>query len=471
MKILILSLLFLSSSAFAESAAQSLSWSGDYFGVETSTFQSFFQSLSSPPGADSASTCLSGYTAPFDQSKRNRLLNCLSSRRATLDEQLFSSLFETNSALRLEVLTNDIEKTILLNEYLMDLTRQRIAEVKMVDWYFKDQKKFLQIQNSEGLPLQSGDMLLNFGGAGTSGLITRTASPAFRASHGVILKKEGQKLYVLESLPHLGARKNIFADYLGDKNFHATVLRWKNLSERPLLAKKSTALAEKWTDMHIPFDSDFSSLSENKKMYCTLMTGLAYARSAHKEIEEMYPESKNTISPAGAKLTEELIGMNQKNYITAASLLRSPFFEIVAEYRDSKNLYQSWQIDMLTDLMIQKTQMGYQIKPFWFYSYVHWLYNIPLLNRIPILAKAKTLAGLIGQDRFAKLATYEKKIIEKALAKTNLALKSVNMLKVPPWEMRNALSIELNAITQEQMELSSERSFSSSAKRQTERVL
>ena len=244
------------------------------FSVDSKELEDFFITWTTAPALKEDKnineTCVNSLKDPSLR-QRQGLLQCLKNAKSSLNSssylsRSFSVISSWNFKLQQQSLTDESEKTILLNNYLLDLFRSRLAQKQPASWWIREKtgaEAFMQSAKIQDFPFEDGDLILAYGGAGSSGLVEKMDSPAIRMSHAVIIKKKNGLLSTMESLPHTGAQEFSFEHFLKENYHHMLVLRWKNGAERNAIAKQVSQITEEWTLQHRPFDPTFSSIQDN----------------------------------------------------------------------------------------------------------------------------------------------------------------------------------------------------------------
>ncbi len=370
---------------------------------------------------------------------RDKLLKCLiENQNDFVSELFFKILFEYQNSLIYKKFDHEIEKSIALNNFLLDFARSKLAQTRPSSWYsYENGKgKFLSLGNNQrdDFPYEEGDLVLAYGGNGTSGIVGESMSPVFRYSHAFIASKDDNELITLETLPHTGARVFTKNDLKDEKYTSMVVLRWKDPLQRNLIKNRAVAFAKKWANEKIIFDFSMKGTDE-KKLYCTQMAAKAYSSAAEKTLEEIFPDQLVTTSTSARRISADM-GVNMHyNMILPRSILNSPYFEIVAEFRDTNKLFHYWQIKKITELSIQMYNVSYTLKSSMIFNYIDFLFKIPFLNIFKTVNKSKNISIGIGREKFAKLATYETFIVGKLVKISNKTINHRSFHQVPLWEI------------------------------------
>jgi hypothetical protein len=421
------------------------------FGVEASLLEEFFRSARH--SAD-GSTGRSTQTASGDSSMcvhrrtRDALLKCLTSYGGSgLNQKLFVELFEKNEALLRTRFDRDTEKTIALQNYILDLARQEISKSSPAAWFVPGDRRFLNLTSAQRneFPFEDGDLVLTYGGAGTSSLIGRLSSPVYRLSHALIVRKRNGVLSTVEVLPQSGAAEFPFEFFKGETYYHMKVLRWRDKAKRAEVATKAAALASTWAASKIPFDVTFSSV-DDRRLYCTLLGALAYSQASGQALADLFSDQSATAAPSYLQVARAIGTETGNHFVSPMTLIRSSAFETVAEFRDTEHLMHFWRVEAAVSETAAAYASGQKIRPNWFYRHLDFVFALPLLNRIAIVAKSQSIVGLVGLEKFSTLATLEKKIVEKAVRGPDGGAAEADLLSLSLWAMRDDLHHEFEKI-------------------------
>jgi hypothetical protein len=105
-----------------------------------------------------------------------------------------------------------------------------------------------------------------------------------------------------------------------------------------------------------------------------------------------------------------------------------------------------WRVEAAVSETAAAYASGQKIRPNWFYRHLDFVFALPLLNRIAIVAKSQSIVGLVGLEKFSTLATLEKKIVEKAVRGPDGGAAEADLLSLSLWAMRDDLHHEFEKI-------------------------
>jgi hypothetical protein len=428
----------------AVSAREQLTIYSDRFGVSASSLEAFHQSMQLKKTSSKAfSDCKLQLVDNSDY------LNCLALIDLQSNQEIFFRTIITQlTKLYQQPQKPETKKKIELHNYLLDVARTLLSTSKasLFNWYDIQNQKFLDISSSEkeNYPFQNGDVLIAYGDKATSGMIAKSTGAGYRYSHAAVIHRDSETLDVttLESFPHLAAVELPVSSLKQESYSHMVILRLKKQYREN--SPKAISQLQTWVKNKIPFDPLFSLEGENKN-YCTRMVALSIAKSMGKTLFEVFPDQSREDRPGLNHFHDQVGIFLPANIISPRSIVRSPYFEVAAEYGNTDELLKFWQVDFITGYIENKMLSGFDLRPNTLFSLLSKLLTLPFeFNFSSLLFKSQKIIQLIGPEKFAILATTEKKIFENTISKFKLLHPKANILNFPPWAIAKELELILD---------------------------
>ncbi|HET8865165.1 MAG TPA: YiiX/YebB-like N1pC/P60 family cysteine hydrolase [Gracilimonas sp.] len=238
-----------------------------------------------------------------------------------------------------------------------------------------------------GIKVHSGDLLVSRGGAEVSALISRGNDFPGNFSHVALIyvEEETNEPYLIEAHIERGVAIATAEEYINDRKLRFMVLRVRSnlpeIKEDPLLPHKAAKfMFEEAQKRHIPYDFKMNFF-EPEAMFCSEVGSYAY-----KEYGIQLWQSESTISSYGVVTLLNTFGV--ENFVTQmpSDLEYDPQLAVVAEWRDTKALFEDHLYNAVIDAMLVCAENGEEI------DYNEWL--LPVVR----LAKGYSyLMNLIGK--------------------------------------------------------------------------
>jgi hypothetical protein len=416
-------------------------------GVSPFRLESFFKTLQEttlqPRDSNeypSVVSCSTALNSNFEA--RNQYLECLEHSALVFDAESFAELMQFRARYGSKGSAIELEKTLALIAFLEDLARsQKVARGEPASWFSKDEG-FLQGSGYLDYEFQDGDIVLGLGNSSLSSLISQITDPKSRYSHAFLIKKGPDgKISTIESLVETGVKEFPQSHLLSDHYNQLTVLRWKDPATRSVVTARAMAFAQKAADRRLKYDSEID-LDDDKRMFCTELVAKAYVEGAGVRMDEILPSLARITNDRVFRFVSKL-GVSNRDVVSPGDLMNSPHFEIVADWRRSGDLFRSWELYLMGDLLLGRIANGWTLK------------SDPALFLMPLpILMLQTLPGLlhsdlrllpesIGAGGFAMIGTTELHIYRPAIRLANRVLER-NLLQSSPWELRASLEHGLN---------------------------
>jgi|GEM_PF-1471740 len=403
------------------------------------------QSLNSKKVASECVNQLDDHT----QARDKFFLCLLASHPDTLNAELFDKIHSLKIE-RIQSVEPDFEKekTIALIAYLEDLIRERLNLAgQKASWFSTETHDFLDAEEFADFPFEDGDILLSMGTSWISSMITQSTFPQKKYSHAYMVRVDSQGFRTMEAIIEKGVISNDF-DYFSNEELNGVlVLRWKNKSARPAVARRAAIIAEKWVTDKVGYDIEMN-VQDPSKLFCSELVLRAYAEASGLEINELTPKFAQIRSSKVFELLK-LVGVGKREMPSPGDLMASTHLEIVGSWRPQKRLLQLWNMIFMADVFIERLELNYEVKPAlgrlagWMMVAIDGIYGLGATvvgsdrNLIPEATSKKSLKYLV---------TIQKGIFDPAiedglkLARKNSIIKEASLLSVAPWDMRGYIS-------------------------------
>lgn len=210
-----------------------------------------------------------------------------------------------------------------------------------------------------GVTLHSGDILVSRGGYPTSALIARGNDYPGNFSHIALVHVDSasRAITVVEAHIELGVAITTADGYLADKKLRVMVLRPRAelpaLVADPLLPHKAaTAMLERARREHIPYDftMDYTDAS---KLFCSEVASQAY-----RDRGLTLWTGISTIARPGLRRWLASFGVQRFETQEPSDLEYDPQLHVVAEWRDSTALVEDHVDNAVTDVMLERADLG-----------------------------------------------------------------------------------------------------------------
>jgi hypothetical protein len=420
-------------------------------GVDFAAIAQFYAALAAaaPAAGDQPPQSLAPAVAALAHTPaaRSALLRQLARQgRHGLNADLFRALFELRIALNRQVpIAPEAHRTLALLALLEDLVRQQRAASGLPAAWYDRAAGFLPGGSHRAFAYQDGDILLVVGGSSISALITQSTYPQRKFSHAIILRIRANRLVTAETLIETGAISRDDATFSGLELHAVQVLRWKDAGERAAVAARAADRAWTFAQQRLPYDSAID-LGNPDKLFCSELVARAYADVTGTPLTGLIPEFARVRSaPVLAYLGN--LGVSNPVMVSPGDLTASPFLEVVAEFRPAGQLAHLWEMMIMADVFIERLDMGFRFRPDpWRNVLAHTAAAGDFFLGVPRTLLGVDLA-LIPQslDRraLACMLTQENVLFRQAGAHARRQLGAAytaDLLALPPWEWRTALS-------------------------------
>ncbi len=243
--------------------------------------------------------------------------------------------------------------------------------------------------NFNGLKIHSGDILVSRGGAATSALIARGSDYPGNFSHVALayVDEASNELSIIESHIEMGVVISTPDQYIKDKKLRILLLRPK--ADLPALIKNPNLphLAAKQAynevlEKHIPYDfaMDFTNYDEK---FCSEVASSVYELNGL----NLWMKLSSISSPG---IINWLSDFGVKNFTTQepSDLEYDPQLSVVAEWRNSKTLFQDHIDNAIIDILIENANKGEKLNYNW--------YLLPFARVTKLYSWIKNVFGGIG---------------------------------------------------------------------------
>ncbi len=431
-----------------EHVEASLARSAEVFGVSALVLSNFFEALGSEASTTSSRSVIENCFKNFSDgvSSRDSLLNCL---RPQGRGALGNDLFELVNSLRIPRLRNpkalhEEQRTLALMAYLQDLIREsQKSDKSQAAWYDNRSKTFLDDSSTTAFPYKTGDLVLTLGDSSVSSIISQCTFPIRKYSHALIMGRTAdQSIEVYETLIETGSILQTQESFSKRALNSILVLRWKDASSG--VPEKAGAMAREMALAKIPYDPSMD-FSEDEKLFCSEFVLKSFSKVSGVPLKDLNLGTSTIRSDRVFAYLQQL-GVNQRNFPSPGDLLSSPYFEIVAEYRNDRDLIYLWGMMAMADVWMERLDQGFRL-------------HRTMMSRIKSRIGAMTdlVGGLIGTDwnllpeslspaAAATIMTQEEsfKLAYNAAIKTlSQKFSERSLLEIPLWEIRGHLSYAL----------------------------
>lgn len=238
-----------------------------------------------------------------------------------------------------------------------------------------------------GIKVHSGDLLVSRGGAEVSALISRGNDYPGNFSHVALIyvEEETNEPYFIEAHIERGVAIATAEEYINDRKLRFMVLRPRHdlpeIKENPMTPHIAAKfMFEEAQKRHIPYDFKMNFF-DPEAMFCSEVGSYAY-----KQYGIQLWQSESTISSYGVVTLLNTFGV--ENFVTQmpSDLEYDPQLSVVAEWRDTKALFEDHLYNAVIDAMLVCAENGEEI------DYNKWI--LPVVR----LAKGYSyLMNLIGK--------------------------------------------------------------------------
>ncbi len=366
---------------------------------------------------------------------------------AAFDTALFRAVFDRRIALNRKLPIDDPGrgKTLALLALVEDLIRdRRVSQGLPAAWYDRA-RGFLDGETHEAFDYADGDILLVLGGSSVSSLITQATTPQRRFSHALMLRIRTGDWRTLEALIETGAVSYERERFAAAGINAVQVLRWHDPATRAAIAHAASDRAQRFVDEKRPYDSAMD-LGDARRLFCSELVARAYHEASGLPLEAFIPASARVRSEAVLAYLRN-IGVRQSIMISPGDLTSSPRLEVVAEFRDTGNMFRQWELMLMGDVFVERLEMGYRFQPRLWSELTaslagtgNLLLRIPStipgidLSLIPASLTPRALAHLLTQERILYAIAY------REAARMSGVDGAARMSTIEPWDYRGSLS-------------------------------
>lgn len=353
-------------------------------GADTNTAERFFLSLKKKQTSAKVNTKKCVDLLDNNSVARKEFLECLSSLgKNALTLELLNQLSPFKyDQIQAEEYDQPKKQTAALISWIEDLIRENLKQNNQnTYWYSLEDKKFLSGTNWIDFPFQDGDLLLSMGSSSISALIPNTTNPMRKYAHAFMVRVRDGKKVVVESLIEKGVIWSDLADHADVPMANVAVLRLKNKALRKTLSPKASDIAFSYADKKswqevvaskkkkgggkTPYNIKMD-WSEKEKLFCNQLIATSFAEADGKRTPESLVTKSSRIRSEALLDYLKQIGVSVPNIQTdlpsPGDFLASDDFEVVAEFRDSNDLYRGWEMLTMGDLFAERLEAGYEVK-------------------------------------------------------------------------------------------------------------
>jgi hypothetical protein len=240
-----------------------------------------------------------------------------------------------------------------------------------------------------GVAVHSGDILVSRGGAPTSALIARGNDFPGNFSHIALVhvNETNGRACVMESHIERGVAIASFEDYFRDKKLRLMVLRLRAdlpaLQADPWLPHRAATRAlDEVRRRHIPYDFAMDS-KDHRAQFCSEVASAAYEPFGLRLWMGL-----SFISSPTVRAWLGSLGVRHFETQEPADLEYDPQLEVVAEWRDSANLFKAHADDAVIDVLFEDAEPGRGL------GYARW--NLPAARAAKAWSALLNALGTVG---------------------------------------------------------------------------
>lgn len=303
--------------------------------------------------------------------------------------------------------------------------------------YVKEEKSITPSTTLFGIEVHSGDLLVSRGGAEVSALISRGNDFPGNFSHvALIYIEEGTNTaYLIEAHIERGVAIASAQEYVSDGKQRFMVLRPRadlpKIIANPMLPHVAAKeVFEEVQERHIPYDFKMNFF-DSEAMFCSEVGSYAYKNNGI----QLW-QSESTISSYGVVTLLNTFGV--ENFVTQmpSDLEYDPQLSVVAEWRNTKALYEDHLYNAVIDAMLECADKRVEIE------YNHFL--LPAVRFLKGYSIIKNQFGGIGPIPEGMNATQALKSdafidrhegLKQETRKQAIDFENQNGYKPPYWEL------------------------------------
>ncbi|NDG83634.1 MAG: hypothetical protein EBX52_01180 [Proteobacteria bacterium] len=200
--------------------------------------------------------------------------------------------------------------------------------------------------------LQSGDVLLSRGNANVSALIARMADDDTQFSHLALVYVDPVTgaPYTIEAHIEHGSIVLPLSEWLKDGKVRTVVFRQKDPTLAAAAARMMFESVKRHVDAGNPVEYDFSfNMHDHSKLFCSEIIRAGYELASSNRFE--IPAYPSHFSMKNRDLFDRL-GISEKESFLPEDIEMDPRFELLAEWRDFRNLGSAIRKDAILTAMV-----------------------------------------------------------------------------------------------------------------------